>query len=533
MTEISTRNCSSLGDQFLETLYNGLSEPIIGIEPSSGRILHWNNGAAITFGLQAEDAVGKNFNFLCADQESFHSFFANLVSEVRKHGSWQALPRLYRHDSADIYAGITAILAPQRGTLGESITLIFHKRARTPLLQEIADVANEASSVADALNVTLDKLCKETLSRHLETTLLIGHVYRVMTTDATSSADYWYLSNPKTLTSIRAASDAIRSDQSGGLIGRVLASHKLEWVGDFADDKTDPRAEAAGKAGLKTAIALPILAGGDVVAVMELFTSETLTPEAPLLEALSQTGVALGRIVEQKLTWERLRQSELLAAIGLMAAKLAREISNPLNGMYTSTQLLEYLCKGAKGYTEDIIPSIVKGFKQEVDRLRSLLSEFRTLSAPMTFDFELVDVSEIAHEVANLEGSLYARQAITIKLDFPSDLPKVTVDREKIKQALLNLCQNAADAMPLGGTLTIRAYKFWQAICLEVQDTGSGVPVGINIFEIFTTTKGGGYGLGLPIVQQIIAGHRGSVTFTSESGKGTIFRLTLPITAKS
>ena len=120
-----------------------------------------------------------------------------------------------------------------------------------------------------------------------------------------------------------------------------------------------------------------------------------------------------------------------------------------------------------------------------------------------------------------------------MEVQFPADLPKVVLDREKIKQALLNLCQNAADAMRREGTLTIRGYKFWEAVCLEVHDTGPGVPERMNVFEIFTTTKRGGTGLGLPIVQQIVAGHGGSVTFDSQSGKGTIFRITLPINAKS
>jgi signal transduction histidine kinase len=258
-------------------------------------------------------------------------------------------------------------------------------------------------------------------------------------------------------------------------------------------------------------------------------TSETLAPETPLLDALSQIGIELGRIVERKRTEERLRQNELLATIGLTAAKLAHEISNPLNGMYTATQLLEQACKGPKISGDDVIPSTVKEIKKEIERLRNLLYDFRILSRPIKFDFEISDVAAIAREVAALEGPRYAQQSITVELDFPSDLPKANLDREKIKQALLNLCQNAADSMPRGGQLTIRGYKLWGALCIEVCDTGAGLPKGMNIFEVFTTTKRAGTGLGLPIVQQIVAGHQGSVTFSSEPAKGTIFRLTLPI----
>jgi signal transduction histidine kinase len=273
------------------------------------------------------------------------------------------------------------------------------------------------------------------------------------------------------------------------------------------------------------------MAGEDVVALMEILTSEILAPETPLLDTLSQIGIELGRIVERKRTDERLRQNELLAAIGLTAAKLAHEISNPLNGMYTATQLLEEACKDPKIAADEVIPSTVKEIKKEIERLRNLLYDFRILSRPIKLDFEVSDVAAIAREVALLEGPRYSQQGITVELDFPSDLPKVTVDREKIKQALLNLCQNGADAMTRGGQLTIRGYELWGALCIEVCDTGTGLPEGMNIFEIFTTTKRGGTGLGLPIVQQIVAAHQGSVTFASEPGKGTIFRLTLPVGA--
>jgi two-component system sporulation sensor kinase A len=112
----------------------------------------------------------------------------------------------------------------------------------------------------------------------------------------------------------------------------------------------------------------------------------------------------------------------------------------------------------------------------------------------------------------------------------PGDLPLIMADDEKLKQALLNLCKNAAEAMPDGGKITVRAYSSGQRIIAEVADTGVGIPDGIDILEPFTTTKASGSGLGLMIVRQIISAHGGTVTFTSDRGKGTIFTLTLPLT---
>src|SRR5436309_15990587 len=111
----------------------------------------------------------------------------------------------------------------------------------------------------------------------------------------------------------------------------------------------------------------------------------------------------------------------------------------------------------------------------------------------------------------------------------PPDLPLITADHEKLKQVLLNLCKNAAEAMPQGGTLTVRAHNSGDWVRLEVSDTGVGIPAGVDIFEPFTTTKPQGSGLGLTIVRQIVAAHRGTLTYHSVPGQGTTFTLVLPI----
>ena len=479
------------------------------------------------------------------DRDIVSGISAVIRGRTRPYGVLSAYAtrrRLFTRDDMHFFVSIADLFANtiERKRIDQELQSLNARlfeivRERTKLIQlqrEAWLIANQASTVDEALDATMNKLCKETSFPCPETSRLVGHIYRAMTTDVTPRADYWYLSNPETLAPFRALSETIRFEHGAGLIGRVLASRKLEWVADFARDQTDSRAAAAKDAGLKTAVAFPVLANDDVVAVMEIFTSETLTPEAPLLDALSQIGIELGGIVERKRTEERLRQNELLATIGLTAAKLAHEISNPLNGMYTAMQLLEQVLKDRKLAQDDFIPATIRDLKKELDRLRVLLQEFRTLSRPMKFDFEIVDVSEIAREVANFELPRYAQQGITITFDFPADLPKANVDGEKIKQALLNLCQNAADAMPNGGTLTVRGYKLWEALCIEVHDTGAGLPERMNVFDIFTTTKRSGTGLGLPIVQQIVSGHSGGITVSSEPGKGTMFRLTLPINAK-
>ena len=118
---------------------------------------------------------------------------------------------------------------------------------------------------------------------------------------------------------------------------------------------------------------------------------------------------------------------------------------------------------------------------------------------------------------------------MSVEQNLPTDLPLVMADRDKLKQVLLNLCKNAFEAMPEGGTLTVRLHNFGEHITLEVADTGMGIPAGVDIFEPFVTTKSEGTGLGLPIVRQIVVAHSGTLTYTSEPSKGTTFTVTLPL----
>jgi signal transduction histidine kinase len=115
-------------------------------------------------------------------------------------------------------------------------------------------------------------------------------------------------------------------------------------------------------------------------------------------------------------------------------------------------------------------------------------------------------------------------------IDVPDDLPAISVDEERLKQVVANLADNAVEAMPEGGTLTVRAFRDRDELCLEIADTGMGISPGVNIFELFTTTKSHGTGLGLAVVRQIVSAHGGRVDYRSVPGSGATFTVRLPIT---
>jgi PAS domain S-box-containing protein len=245
---------------------------------------------------------------------------------------------------------------------------------------------------------------------------------------------------------------------------------------------------------------------------------------------LVQTNAALqAEITERQRMEAKLRESERLAAIGTTAAKLAHEIGNPLNGMYTTVQLLERHLAKQQAPVDETLQATVHDLTSEITRLRTLLEEIRSFSRRPQLSLEPLDLATVAAEVLAVAAPHYTAQGIRVEQMFPPELPLVIADREKLKQVLLNLYKNAAEAMPKGGTLTVRACHAGEQVWLEVQDTGGGIPEGVDIFVPFTTTKPEGTGLGLAIVRQIVLAHGGTITYISTPGQGTTFTLSLPV----
>jgi PAS domain S-box-containing protein len=232
---------------------------------------------------------------------------------------------------------------------------------------------------------------------------------------------------------------------------------------------------------------------------------------------------------EQKLIRERLQESERLAAMGTTAAVFAHEIGNPLNAISTSLQWLQLgLCKSSD---DPHVKETLKLVLKEVDGLGSLLNDFRSLARPQQpqqLDLRPISLVQLVRELVMSQQPIFAEQRIVIKQDLSANLSSVLADSRKLKQALLNLCNNAVEAMTEGGILTIRGYEFTGLVSLDIADTGVGIPDDFDVFQLFNTTKQRGTGLGLAIVRQIISAHGGTISYRSEIGKGTTFTISLP-----
>jgi signal transduction histidine kinase len=216
-------------------------------------------------------------------------------------------------------------------------------------------------------------------------------------------------------------------------------------------------------------------------------------------------------------TISHVSEHERLAALGRAAAIFAHEGANLLNNMHLSLQLLEVELAECPELTKTRYVRPLQALKQGTKHLLTLLHEFRAISACQQCYLRPTSVAAVVNDLLATETPHYAEHSIQVEQTLPPDLPLVAADSEKLKQALLNLCKNAAEAMPQGGTLTVGAHTTDDHVYLDVSDTGVGLPEGVDVLSPFITTKPHGVGLGLTVVQQIVAAHDGTLTIERTS----------------
>jgi signal transduction histidine kinase len=223
---------------------------------------------------------------------------------------------------------------------------------------------------------------------------------------------------------------------------------------------------------------------------------------------------------------EEIRKKEKLAAVGELAAGLAHEIRNPLANI-----------KGAANYlkgepTAEESREFLEIIREEVNRLNQVVSEFLDYARPFKKDLARVNMKDFTSRALNNVLANGAHAHVEVALQVPGNIPEVELAPDQIKQVLHNLAMNAVEAMPNGGELTISANAVEDKLIeITVQDTGVGIPSEnlSKVFQPFFTTKEQGIGLGLAICYRIVEGHGGAISVESEIGKGSQFRIRLPL----
>jgi len=226
----------------------------------------------------------------------------------------------------------------------------------------------------------------------------------------------------------------------------------------------------------------------------------------------------------------QLQVSERLAAVGRITAGVAHEVKNPLNSMRL---WLENLKESLPPDTEPEAQQAMKVLDAEIDRLDAVVKRFLDFARPMDVRLEATQLADLLREVLEVAGPQLERSKVQVAQLLPIDVPEVFVDRALLKQAVLNLVLNAVDAMPNGGQLQLTLSRRGENAEITVGDTGKGIPMEHRqkVFQLFFTTRPGGSGIGLASTFRIVQLHNGSIDFTSEIGRGTTFRIELPLAA--
>ena len=234
-------------------------------------------------------------------------------------------------------------------------------------------------------------------------------------------------------------------------------------------------------------------------------------------------------VTEEKHREERSRQNERLAAIGTLAAGLAHEIRNPLNGAQLHVSFLERAIKRKSSDPDMLEATRVVG--DEIKRLANLVTEFLDFARPKPPELRPTSLIKAMEHACGLVTDTAKAAGVRLTCDLPSSDVEFPADSAKLTQVLLNLLNNAVEATGAagGGSVLLRGRRGPRQVFIDVEDDGPGLPgPDAPIFDAFYSTKEGGTGLGLAITHRIISDHRGTIDVSSRPGK-TSFHIALPL----
>jgi signal transduction histidine kinase len=219
------------------------------------------------------------------------------------------------------------------------------------------------------------------------------------------------------------------------------------------------------------------------------------------------------------------------AEIAMLAGGLAHEIRNPLSTMRLNLDLLAEEFENPEERRERRILQKIERVRGEAHRLERILEDFLRFARVQPLQRDPTDLNSVVDSVRDFIEPQALAQGVIVRTHYASDLPRVPLDAELFKQAILNLILNALHAMAEGGELIVSTRREnGDGVILEMVDTGVGIApeLQVKVFEAFFSTRKEGSGLGLPTARKIVETHGGRIALESEPGRGTKFTIRLP-----
>jgi signal transduction histidine kinase len=430
-------------------------------------------------------------------------------------------------------------------TLGRLIALASerarHRRAERARAQQTSALASINKAIGGTLDATAILQAVGDTAREIlgadRTTILLG-------------------SNPDALRIAHVAGSAHSDFAVGGALdlvrlGASLHLHALEnrriiVVDDLGQDSrvNQPLAETWG---MGSAILSPLLAGPRLLGLLVVSRrapfrwAEEQIDIAEALAAQASVGLENARLYEEaRRAYQELKdaqaqiiQSEKMAVVGTFASGLAHEVRNPLNSIALQLSLLERRVIRLEPTLAAEVQELLAVIREEVRRLDSLVGDFLQFSrtdrmqlTPTSLESTIDEVLRLLWPEARASRVRLGREPIG------EPIPPLTLDAEKMKQVVINLVRNSIEAMPGGGEVTVGSGVEGGRALMSVRDNGPGLPEGLDVFQLFVTTKARGTGLGLSIAQQIVLEHGGEIVAEPSPGGGATFRISLPLSRR-
>jgi PAS domain S-box-containing protein len=576
-----------------QLIINTIRDGIVAIDRES-IIRVFNSAAEDIFGYAAAEAIGHNVTLLIPEET--HPVHDNYVRNAdlhapkiidegrdlagrRKDGT--IFPMELTVSSAmlrdePVYVAVCRDITERKKSLEEL-------RAKTDILELlylISDKANRAVTGSEAMASSVRDVC-------VHTGWPVGHIYLRddAQSDRVKSSQIWYFSDAKKFRTFQEASQNAHYGWAEGMPGRVLSSAKAEWISDLQNDPRFRRGEAAREVGLKTGFAVPVLARNEVIAVLEFYSCDAREQDDTLLDALTNVGTQLGRVVERRRAAKALKEKEkaLQAHVTTLSEtqeqleekgrelaasrdRLEDEVANRTEELaealeqeqeYNALQRefvgmashelrtpitiidgeMRRIMKRAETIGPDEIAERGKVVRGAVGRMQGLidstLSSARLEAGKIELNLAACDIGEVINEVCGRQQEIAPNNEI--KFDGTALPDEIHGDPQLLDQVFTNLLSNAVKYSGSNPKIEVRGYADRSDVVFTVRDYGLGIPedelprMFQRFFRARTSTGISGTGIGLTVVQQFVERHGGSVGVESVEGEGSTFTVRLPI----
>jgi signal transduction histidine kinase len=422
-------------------------------------------------------------------------------------------------------------LALQAAKVIHNTWLYEQLRLKVMLFESLASVSrtiNSTLNLDEALRAITREAC-ELMRARMCSLMLLDETREWLDLRASYGAGDAYIKKP-------------RLGVEESLIGVVVRRKKALQVANVQSDSRYQNVDLARRENLVSLLSVPLIFSGQIIGALNVYTVKPYNfsnEEIKILSALAElSAIAIekARLYERLVdVEEQLRQNEKLSALGLLAAEVAHEIRNPLTVMkllYHSLNL-KFPANDPRSKDTQIIESKIEHLNKIVEQIL----DFARTTEPK---FALVNINDLVEELGLLVRHKLANQNIRLIRDLQPNIALMMGDAPQLEQAFLNLMLNAAEAMPNGGTLTIKSRSVQRGseppqVILEFKDTGNGMTEEQQkqaFKTVLATTKEKGSGLGLAIVGRIIETHQGQIKIQSRAGRGTTMRLAFPAAVK-